>query len=903
MPLWGKGQNPQLDSIYQLAQEYLSQKDSFLYGQTLYKIWDANPYGLSPEEIEVVKQKTHAFGVDYGFKPTEANRLLEEGRYEQKEIELYYQVQVLEEADPAWSYETVKDIGFSYNYTYPDLRPDTAHWMKIDLHGPANQPDTFLFRVGGRFRSWEQVNIYYEKGDSIIHQKLGYNKLSQEKTTTWSHNYFELPLQMDETITVYVRVAGKSSPYSASQLQLFYYPGARLIDRQFYSSDGQFPLRSVINTNYSSCSEYLHLLADSAGTLSLKEAQDRFRNEGGFANGTHTFERDKVYWGRMLLKGSDSFWGEQVFQIGGWNGGGFAKVDVYYKNKKGTPVHLKTGSSRPIFQKPIPYEVNLVDLKVPPRDTLEVLFRFEQKNHFFQKRSGREKDPLYIAHVEQSYQETILPWRTFRKGIILGGLGLLMIYLFLFFLFERSRLYLYLSLFVLGFFVYFFVLGPVAVDTGNVDWGLLRAMLSYVLGFVGFYLFTVEYLNLKALKKRLRHLLSGLFVIQMLLTLLMVYPILQGGIFPTWLTSSRMVFQVLFYVLCLVLAILSLLKGHRPAIFYLLAFAGFFFFVINTSRRFLMDSFQTSSMLYMNDQFEISILSIPVFLALGMGYRSRLIQEERAEAIIATEAAKVEATVAQEANETKSNFLSTVSHELRTPLTSIIGFANLNKRRLEEKLFPLIPKSDKKVERTMQQVVQNEGIIIQEGQRLADLINNLLDLAKIESGKIEWTIKSILPRDLVTRAEEASQGLFLERPSLSFVSEVSPDLPAFQGDFDRLLQVILNLISNAVKFTESGTVSLEVTQNAQSHLQFAVRDTGSGIPAEYQDKVFERFQQIEDQQAGKPKGTGLGLPICKEIVEYHGGKIWVESPTDFSQKASVGSTFYFTVPVKRSAIS
>lgn len=896
LSLLGKGQNPQLDSIQQLAQEYLSQKDSFLYGQTLYKVWDGNPYDLSPEEIEVVKQKTYAFGVDYGFKPAEANLLIQEGRYQDAPIELYYQIQVLEEADPTWSYEAVRSRDFSYNSTYPDLSVDTAHWMKIDLHGPANQPDTFLFRVGGLFRSWEQVDLYYEKGDSIIHQKLGYDKLSQGKTTIGSHNYFELPLPMDETITLYVRVDGKSLPYSASQLQLFYYPGERLTDRQYYSSDGQFPSLSYINTNYLACSEYLHLLADPAGDLGLEEAWQKFRNGAGFPNGTQTFERDGIYWGRMLLKGNDSFWGEQEFQLGGNAFGSFAKIDVFYQDKDGSLVHLKTGSSRPIFQKPIPYERSFVELKVPPKDTLEVLFRFEQKNRYFQKTSGQAQAPIFIAHYSQSYLESNLPWRTFRKGIILGGLGLITVYFFLFFLIERSWLYFYLSLFVLGFFTYFFVTGPVAVDTGNTDWVLLRAMLSYFLGFVGFYLFTVEYLNLKALKKRLWHVLSGLFIVQILLTLLMVYPIFQGVTPPTWLFSGRTVFQILFFVLCLVLAILSLLKGHRPAIFYLLAFAGFFLFIINTSGRFIMGSLQNSSMLYMNSQFEISILVVPIFLALGMGYRSRLQQKERAAAMMAEEAAIVQAEAAQQASDTKSNFLSTVSHELRTPLTSIIGFAQLNKRRLEEKLFPLIPETDKKLVKVMQRVSQNEAIIVQEGQRLANLINDLLDLAKIESGKMDWKMEEVSASDLLARAESITQGLFTERPELTFIAQAEDNLPTIEGDFNRLLQVIINLISNAVKFTESGTIKLLARQNTQGHLQFAVQDTGPGIPTEYQETIFGRFQQIDDQQEGKPKGTGLGLPICKEIVEYHGGRIWVES------EVGKGSSFYFTLPVGNTAL-
>ena len=292
------------------------------------------------------------------------------------------------------------------------------------------------------------------------------------------------------------------------------------------------------------------------------------------------------------------------------------------------------------------------------------------------------------------------------------------------------------------------------------------------------------------------------------------------------------------------------------------------------------------------------------------------LKESNEQLRVAKEEALAAEASAKEANQAKSTFLSFVSHELRTPLTSIIGFANLNKRRLEEKLFPLIPKTDQKVERTMQQVSQNEAVIIQEGQRLADLINDLLDLAKIESGKVEWHMAEIAPQNLISRTVSATEGLFTEKPDLTLVTQVDPDLPTITGDFDRLLQVLLNLVSNAVKFTDSGEVTLKAqlspagggarragvesssapSEGGEQGLLFFVKDTGAGIPREYQTKIFERFQQVDGQQEGKPKGTGLGLPICKEIVEHHGGSIWVESAV------GVGSTFYFTVPINNQAV-
>ena len=260
------------------------------------------------------------------------------------------------------------------------------------------------------------------------------------------------------------------------------------------------------------------------------------------------------------------------------------------------------------------------------------------------------------------------------------------------------------------------------------------------------------------------------------------------------------------------------------------------------------------------------------------------------------EAAIVKASAAVEANEAKSVFLSTVSHELRTPLTSIIGFSKLNKKNLDQSVLPGIREDDKKAQKSAGRISKNLDVVVSEGHRLTTLINDLLDLAKIESGKVEWKMVELNPVELIERATNATAALFEQKPSLQLIKEIPKDLPTIVADWNRLLQVLINLISNAVKFTDSGHVKIgaNMTQGTKNkELTFFVQDTGSGIPAEHLDKVFERFKQVEDNQAGKPKGTGLGLPICKEIVEHHGGRIWVES------ELGEGSTFSFTVPFSK----
>ena len=253
------------------------------------------------------------------------------------------------------------------------------------------------------------------------------------------------------------------------------------------------------------------------------------------------------------------------------------------------------------------------------------------------------------------------------------------------------------------------------------------------------------------------------------------------------------------------------------------------------------------------------------------------------------EEAKEAKAKAEDANEAKSAFLSTVSHELRTPLTSVLGFAKIIRKRLEDKIFPAVTVDDQKIKRTMKQVSENLNVVVSEGERLTNLINDVLDLAKIESGRMEWHMRPIFLQDVISRAIASTSALFDEK-GLKLVKNVSPDLPLIQADEDKLIQVVINLLSNAVKFTDKGKVTIEAfLDNGQ--IMVEVQDTGIGIAEEDRHKIFERFRQAGDTLTDKPKGTGLGLPICREIIEHHGGIIWMKS------EHGVGSSFFFTMPI------
>jgi signal transduction histidine kinase len=257
----------------------------------------------------------------------------------------------------------------------------------------------------------------------------------------------------------------------------------------------------------------------------------------------------------------------------------------------------------------------------------------------------------------------------------------------------------------------------------------------------------------------------------------------------------------------------------------------------------------------------------------------------------ARHAAEEARAIAEAANAAKSDFLANVSHELRTPLASIFGFTRIVQKRLEERLAPQLGDADPKLQRTVSQVEENLEIILDESQRLMTMINDLLDLEKIEAGRMEWALRPMGVGEVVRQAASATSSLF-EGKDLRFVVDVQADLPWVNGDPDRIKQVAINLISNAVKFAPSGVITVRAYQQDQEIIVDVI-DEGIGIDPKDYELVFEKFRQLGDTLTSKPKGTGLGLAISKEIITRHEGRIW------FTSTPGQGSAFSFALPVWR----
>ncbi len=227
----------------------------------------------------------------------------------------------------------------------------------------------------------------------------------------------------------------------------------------------------------------------------------------------------------------------------------------------------------------------------------------------------------------------------------------------------------------------------------------------------------------------------------------------------------------------------------------------------------------------------------------------------------------------------KSQFLANMSHELRTPLNAILGYTEL----IQDKIYGEVPQP---IEEVMDRVGKS-------GRHLLGLINDVLDLSKIEAGQLKLSLQDYAVGDVVATVISAVASLASSK-GLALKVDVAQDLPPALGDGQRMSQVLLNLVGNAIKFTDKGEVAIRVT-NSNGEFNFAVVDTGPGVPADQRDKIFEEFQQVDSSSTRSKGGTGLGLTISRKIVEMHGGRIGVDSVE------GQGSTFWFRVPVKAKA--
>lgn len=232
----------------------------------------------------------------------------------------------------------------------------------------------------------------------------------------------------------------------------------------------------------------------------------------------------------------------------------------------------------------------------------------------------------------------------------------------------------------------------------------------------------------------------------------------------------------------------------------------------------------------------------------------------------------------QELDRLKSSFLANMSHELRTPLNSILGFSDVILEGIDGPLTDYM---------------ENDLKLIQKnGKHLLHLINDVLDMAKIESGRMNLHPEKVRLSDILNEVISITSSLAAEKDLPVVMDEESKVNIEINADVTRLRQVMINLVNNSIKFTEKGSITLRVDDPDEEHVIISVKDTGIGIPPDHLENIFQEFSQVDTSTTRKVGGTGLGLPISRQLVEMHGGRLWAESKNIPGE----GSTFYVLLP-------
>jgi signal transduction histidine kinase len=603
---------------------------------------------------------------------------------------------------------------------------------------------------------------------------------------------------------------------------------------------------------------------------------------------------DSAYWLRFTLKDLSDEGTRWVLDVGNPLLG---DLRLYHPDKGGGMRLQREGRLLPFSARPI----HSRDFVFP----LPLVKGQEQEFHLRVTSKGPLLAPLSVwerqAFFEREHGDQLL------AGCYLGMISVLSVYALFLFLALREDIYLYCGLHFLSYGLFEAVMTGVAFEY---LWPNSPRVGDLALtGLMGCATFASLALCRSFLEtKRLSPLLDkGLFV-----ALLLQIGLVASAPFLPYSTSLRLHTHASMVAVSLILlaTATSLWRGYKPARFFLAASVCLF---LGLSADFLSRIYTVvNTHFFLAYGRQIGSAFEAVLLALALMDRLNFLRREKEKAnqlIAELNRQFLDANLSLEnmvqartrelqcANERlleldrlKSAFITNVSHELRTPLTSIIGFTRVAKQRFAKTLQPYLSKADEKTRKVAEQTGKTLDIVSDESDRLWRMIEDVLDLTQLETGRMHWSFAPLDIRAVVEKVA-ARVGPGYENKHLPLRLDLAEWLPEMVGDFEMLDKLFWNLLDNALKFTSQGEVVCRIWAQREA-VRVEVSDTGCGVPDNATEAVFKKFGQLGDVLTDKPQGAGLGLPICRAIVEGHGGRIWLEN------NPGGGSLFSFWLPLQ-----
>jgi len=594
--------------------------------------------------------------------------------------------------------------------------------------------------------------------------------------------------------------------------------------------------------------KYLEILEDPKGTLEFDDVRApgvAFHKVMGDVP-SYGFT-DSYFWIRFTLQYGDS--ADPMFLSLDYPH--MDHIEFYAPDTTGHYSAIITGYAHPFKSRPILHSKFIFDI---PRG-------YQQATTFYMRfhNTDRMEIPLTLWDRKQFLESD--QSSQFFSGIFLGLVGSAILLNLLMFITFRDVSYLHYTSFL--FFFSLFVATHLGVVYEYLWPTFLDGYNHYIRFAIGGLLYSLillaqSYLNSQEKFPRCHKFLRGLQWVQGFSILVCVFtPVRAGTLIQVLMTS--LVMGSIFTVSALTA------RSSRIAKYFLVAWI----IALLTG---VLYSLKAVGILQL-DWFHVEILAavwVAQFIVLSLGLGERLLLARKEKERLQREAiANLE-----KANQLKDEFLANTSHELRTPLNGIIGIAE---SLLDGAAGPL-----------PEVACENILLVVASGKRLANLVNDILDISKLKNGEIILKSNVVDLRQIVNMVLPVLQPL-AARKSLQLINAIPNDLPFARADEDRLQQIFHNLVGNAIKFTSVGYVTINA-QSVDGSLQVCVQDSGCGIPSDQFEHIFESFRQGDGSVSRMHGGTGLGLSLCRQLVQLHGGKIWVES------ELGKGSRFCLTLP-------
>ena len=746
---------------------------------------------------------------------------------------------------------------------------DAVYWVKVKLIGSKTKQDNYLMHIGKYWGgSWDKVDLYIPSvSKGMEHFRLGLALSPGEKDFKYNHNYFEVSLGQSEVKTLYIRLEGarkgNASGWFPDHICL-----ALADTRFFYEFNGYYHIPDTIEHThgYSQPRRFNHLLH----SLNFIEDPDQKYN---LDDVVHNWDKldpqfpyqlipkapSAYYWARLNVVNTAKNTITHSFMLSEqWD-----DVEVYVPDKSGNFTKIITGSNIADDKKTVPGLYNVFRIHLQTNDTVSIYMKLKSNRVFPYSSTGFTK--FEMVHFDESQL-----WYSHNKQYlphyIMIGISLIqMLYYFIIFLINKERTHLYLMLFFFGFFL-------TTLNNSNIisQFQSNRAILFLggSISILGLFKYTETFLNIHSilpwLRKFNRYTFFALLISLVIFVGSLFYnyffkPVVASDAEPAFLNINLYIALGVMFIL-LVQAIYAAIKGVKNSksflLFYmLLLISGVLIPYLSNYWGGSPD--QTIVLTYIF--FTLSTLGLMLITA----YYLRQLRQDQAEK-----------EKAQASERAKHQFLANMSHEIRTPMNAIKGMTDILIRRN--------PKDDQK---------EYLESIKQSSDSLLVIINDILDISKIEAGKIELEEEPFSIQELVDNVHTIMQ-FKAEEKGLVLKMDIPSESLYVKGDATRLRQILINILGNAIKFTEKGLVTTALKADKEGdklQLHFTISDTGIGIDKDRMDKIFKSFEQAYSDTSRKFGGTGLGLSISKMLVELQQGKIWVES------EKGKGSQFHFTI--------